>query len=270
MWPTEPAPPNTYRIAVIGNSYVFDDTFFGDSIEGVMERALSSTRVGGRPIWIQPIRMQDTSLHALFDYLDQVVEPLHSYDLVVFLVNNQLFRVEGPAWESVLDARLAKTHKALAADGVEMVAAYHPLGPDEEWDQTTQFPSRQLFAPEHYPQESWQPVAPLAAGSFAVLLAGAVPPTQPARGDQVGTVLQYDYTIQHDRIVSDIRASGTPLIDLFPDFVQNDKTSDHRPLFGTVDLHFSPAGRELVGTLLAERIAPYLRRTSAVTVPSRR
>jgi sugar lactone lactonase YvrE len=60
--------------------------------------------------------------------------------------------------------------------------------------------------------------------------------------------------VTHDRVTSDLRADGLKVIDLWPLFLETAKTSPHVPLYGTIDSHFSEAGRRLVADALAKAL----------------
>jgi hypothetical protein len=76
---------------------------------------------------------------------------------------------------------------------------------------------------------------------------------------RVGGEPTFRYDFSHDRVVQDVKRSGVPLIDLWPDFEAWQKAPNHRPLFGTDDKHLTVAGRELMGKLLVKDLSQFVK-----------
>ena len=209
------APRGRYRIAMIGNSMVWDDTIWDDSIEARLENDLNEE---GRDVWVDPIRVQNTSLHSTFDYIDQVIVPTHRDDLVILFLNHGMFHVEGDDnWENVLLAELPVVARHLREEGIRFAVAFHPMAIDVLWAE--------------------YPLLEINGEGNALVPGGA---------------------IAHDRTMADLRKTGVPILDLWPAFYDAEREPNHRPLYGTDDKHFTEAGRAVAGDAIAKLVVKYL------------
>lgn len=236
---TQRPPPGPVSIAVIGNSFVWSDTTWDDSYAARLETELNGKR---RRAWVQPILIPGVTMPGVLDYLDQVVQPTRQYKLVVFAVNDEVFRTAGSGWKEMITKRLPPVARHLADAGIGLVIAYHPTAGDLVWGElpTRSFPRFMRFEPER--------LISLSASTSPRLARGAA-------SDADSRVPQVEY----HQVLGLLRQSQVPIIDLWPAFINAEKTAGHVPLFGTTDQHFSAAGRQFMGYVLAAELQKYLK-----------
>ncbi len=227
LFPTTDPPSSALRIGVIGNSLVWTDAIWDDSFEGALEDKLQNRL--GRRVWVEGIRMSAVSLPAALDYLDNVVAMTKRYDVVVLLMNHGYFVSDGNGFETLLQSRLPSTAQLLHKAGVRFFVAYLPMDWDLKWGELNPFGTAQRFAPD-------REINPYPVFSLPILLLPS-----------------------YKRVLADLSRAGAPVMDLWPAFIAANKSSGHKPLFGTEDEHFSPAGRRLLGQTLASLLEPYLK-----------
>jgi len=225
LFPSTDPPSGALRIGVIGNSFVWTDAIWDDSLERALEDDLQSRL--DRRVWVEGIRMPAVSVHATLDYLDNVIATTKRYDVVVLLTNQYFFTQEGNGWETLLQSRLPSTAQMLHKAGIRFFVAYHPSADDLAWEESNPLGTAQRFAPDR--EINPYPVP--------------IPITIPS----------------YKQVLADLSRDGAPILDLWPAFIASDKSPYHKPLFGTENGHFSPAGRRLMGQTLASLLEPYFK-----------
>ena len=230
-------PASLTSIAVIGNSFVWHDTMWDDSCEGQLERDLKTYGINA---YIQPIVLPAATLPAIVSYLDQVVRIAHQYQVVVLVVNNDLMRTTGLNWQEVTRSGVTQIAKRLADDGIRLIVAYHPLPGDLIWGElpTYSFPRNVEFA-------SARPAAPIGRSSVG-------------RGGP-GDFQAVPTDVEYARVVAMLRTLRITFVDLWPDFISEEKRADHVSLFGTTDQHFSAEGRAFMGHVLAAALRKHIK-----------
>jgi hypothetical protein len=199
--------------------------------------------------------MPGTSLSTALDYLSNVVAPAHRYDVVVLLLDDQHFVVEGAGWEHVLADRLPRTASDLEADRMRFFVAYHPTSSDlAPWGQTPYPPlfDGGEYGPSFRPPRELPPMpTPTASAGSATAPSHRSAPERTSARSQPAPSSPYPRA----RVDRDLARAGVTFFDLWPAFIAADKAADHRLLFGTVDAHFTPEGRAFTGELLARDLA---------------
>jgi len=217
---------NDYRIAYVGNSSVWYNTSWDDSIEGVLERSLNGARATPRPARI--IGVAGNEKFGVAAQYAEWLAKLGGVNLVVLNLNsgNLLSSFAGAQgnklpptsiWQPQLTARLRDLRRQLARDRVPLVVVTHPFPNEFDWSESAY------------------------------------------------TQLTQDYSYWDDDAVgmatnAAVRASGALLIDLWPKFSAYERQPSHGALFGGDDFHFSRNGRVIVGQWVAqglEQLAPW-------------
>jgi hypothetical protein len=234
LFPSTDPPSGALRIGVIGNSIIWTDAIWDDSLERALEDDLQGRL--GRRVWVEGIRMPAVSVHATLDYLDNVVATTKRYNVVVLLTDQPFFTQEGNGWETLLQSRLPSTAQLLHKAGIRFFVAYHPSADDLAWGESNPFGTAQRFAPDREISPYANPPVP---SNISSNISSNIP--------------------SYRRVLADLSRDGAPIIDLWPAFIAFDKSPYHKPLFGTEDGHLSPTGRRLFGQTLASLLEPYFK-----------
>jgi sugar lactone lactonase YvrE len=210
-----------YRIAFLGNSIVWDNTSWADSIEGVIESKLNADRVMLPPVRVIGIAGNER-VGAAADYAEWLTQ-IGQVNLVVMTLNTgNLWSSFGDklppiaSWQPELTRRLLDLRRQLAAHHVALIVVTHP-----------------------YPFEF---------------------DTAESAYTQVTQDLSYRNGALGKATNDAVVAAGAQLIDLWPKFGEYEQMPTHAALFGGDDAHFSRAGREIVGQWVAqalEQLAPW-------------
>ncbi len=235
LLPTGDAPAGTYNIAFVGNSFIWQNAEWDDSIEAMMERQLSASRASTslhsmklRPS-ILPIAV-GSMISAADQYLQVLNSISHTYDAVVFDVNevtvSQSFNIpeeqvgaRAAEWSDKLADQLRRFRDDLQQKGIPLIVVTHPM-------------PYQLSPTE---------------GAWMVMFRPTMEPDT-----NVG-----------DAINASLQKAGVEVVNLWPDFVTAEKAPDHPPLFMSEDPHFTEHGRAIVATGAAaalERLHPWTKR----------
>jgi hypothetical protein len=223
--------PGDFRIAFVGNSYLWNYVRWSDSIMGIVETHTAPlVRAAHRRLAIEPFVFPGAPLDAEASWIEEVLAQTRAADLVV--VNLNRFSLNGtaglsgrptpeeliahaPQWTQSVTSALRDTRAALRAQGIALVVYTTPL-PDD-------------LSPTE--------------GAWNVLVSGqgqfSVSPTA-----QIGDLMN-----------GAVRAAGVPLLDGWAVFETELRSPDHAPLFGTQDEHFSAHGRAVIANALASFLA---------------
>jgi len=224
-----------YRIAYVGNSAVWYNTEWPDSIEGSIEASLNRDHIlASRAIRVIGIAgneklgvaTQYAEWLAKIGTADLVVLQLNTGNLVSSFADAHGTLPPVSAWEPQMIARLAELRKQLSARGVPLVVVTHPF--PNEFDHAES-------AYTHVTQD----------------YSGA--------NDLTGTAIN-----------DAVRRSGAALIDLWPNFYDYERQPVHAALFGGDDFHFSKNGRMIVGQWVSsalEQLAPWNQKPAGATAP---
>jgi len=227
------ADPHAYRIAFIGNSFLWSYDRWSTSIPGIVEHRLKQNAKPGaqdRKFVVTPYIFPGSPIVAMAGYANVVLGETHAADLVVLNVaTSNLFGMSGlsasatseqiiaaePSWTKQLTESLREADAALRKDGITLVVVTTPL-------------------PENIsPAESlWnrlQSVDGQTTASFQI-------------GDSMNRA---------------VKQSGVAFLDGWSVFEAESRSPQHSALFGTQDIHFSPHGR----AVLANALAAYLEQT---------
>ncbi|MBV9276654.1 MAG: hypothetical protein JOZ97_00300, partial [Candidatus Eremiobacteraeota bacterium] len=217
---------NDYRIAYVGNSSVWYNTGWDDSIEGALERALNAAHATPHPAHV--IGVAGNEKFGVAAQYAEWLAKLGGVNLVLLNLNsgnllssfaagsgNRLPAIS--VWQPQLTARLRDLRRQLARDRVPLVVVTHPFPNEFDWSESAY------------------------------------------------TQLTQDYSYWDDDSVGKatnaaVRASGAQLIDLWPKFSEYERQVSHSALFGGDDFHFSRNGRRIVGQWVAqalEQLAPW-------------
>ena len=230
--------PTEYRIAYVGNSYVYDVTDWPTSIEGVLADRLSSVpsliATGKHPKVVPIIKLANAEIESFADLCAQT----GFYDLVVLNWNlgdvyatyeneHRKPDLAAPDWPAALTHMLVDVNRKLSAKHIGFVVIIHPV-PDG-------------FAPS---EGTWYPIAKQFAPPY---------------------VMAPDATATRE-LVAAVGRSGVPVVDVHPAFAAEERSVAHVPLFGTSDFHFTVRARAIMAETLAARLsemAPWQRGTAA-------
>ncbi len=205
---------STYRIAFVGNSFLWQYTRWSDSIQGIVENALSTAQGAGR-IAVDPYVFPGSAFGADEQYVEVLarggaanfyvlnINPGNIYP-ASDLTNAARLDALAPSWKPQVTATLRKLSHVLEGLHAGLLVYTTPL-----------------------PQN----VSPV-ENAWPQLLSreGQSPPD-----DQLGINLN-----------SAVRESGVNMLDLWTVFAGDLKSPQHLPLFGTSDVHFSYHGRAVV------------------------
>ncbi len=247
--------PDAYRIAMLSNSPIYWSQNDTNSVARYVQSGLARAKAGGKH-GTATVFFRNTfpglAVNISRDILSKGV-----VDCVVLVVNSSFLSIyrSGPS-TSLLDfselvadpvaskpyladlaTDLTKLRATLAAGNVKLVLVAMPF----PWDLG---PSTNLFATEdlhNLERQTWmQP--PYFAG----------PPL-------AANARITDFTIVETRLTAALRATGAPVLDLWPTFRAVEGATPG-VLYPTQDLHFSPMGRKIVGDAIAReliRIKPW-------------
>lgn len=230
-----PAPshaPNTFRVAFIGNSYLWVYDRWEDSIPGMVERRLTrdaSLIASKKRLAVAPYIFPGSPIAAQADWINSVLGETRAADLVVLCVTTSSLNgtpgvptypkrgdvIAGEAqWTAVLTASLRATKDDLRRQGIQLVVVTSPV-PDD--------------------------ISPAELLWRRLLSADGQTDPSSSIGDAMNAA---------------VRASGVQYLDGWSVFEAESRSAQHAALFGTEDEHFSPHGR----TVYAEALANYLSR----------
>lgn len=218
--------PNGYRIAYIGNSFVWTNTHASDSIGGLVQRQLEQdgalAQRGKRPRVIT-VRMSST-FQPLEQYLD-LLATTHAVDAVVLQLNSFFasFSFNIPLgsknlvdraniWQGPMLAHLRKIKTTLKNAGIPLLIVSHPLGDEISLAE--------------------QPYATLESPIIHVSPDGTL-----------------------ERLFNaPISASGAPWLDMWGAFEADLQSAQHKPLFLAIDGHLTPYGEEVMAKGIAAKL----------------
>lgn len=214
------AEPPTVRVALVGNSFAYFHTNYGDSIEGVLERNLTSR--AGRCVMVDAIGI-GSDLNAYRSFLSVYGS---IYDITILQLN-------GTHIEETFGPKPGKNYP-FDYDSAALAAAAPSWGPKltrflSEANATVKAQGHKLLVVEHpYPQDVSS--NEMLWNRFVVEYgAGMLRP-------------QREFYSTFDGA---IRASKMPMLDLWPKF-EAAESQKACALFGTQNVHFSRCGRRLV------------------------
>lgn len=219
--------PTEYRIAYVGNSFIYDVTDWPTSIEGILADRLAAlpslTAIGKHPKVVPIVKLANAQVESFADlcaqtgFYDLVVLNWNLGDVVATYENEQRTpNLDAPDWPGALTRMLIDVNRKLAAKHIGFVVVIHPV------------PS--VFAPS---EATWYPIAK----QFA-------PPYDMAPNPA-----------QTKALIDAVARAGVATVDVHPAFAAEERAADHVPLFGTADFHFTPRARRIIADALADRLA---------------
>ena len=221
--------PQDYHIAFVGNSYIWYDTYWSDSIEGIVQARLAqdaSRRRGGGSIHLIPVIKYSMSQVATWL---QNAAGSGLYQMVVLDLNwgtvessfdgVSLFNIDPARWQSTLTASLSSLNAQLAAKGIPLLVVLHPV---------------------------WFEVSP--SGSYWLIQSYQLQP-----GESIATAM-VDRTEIAQLLTSAVEKSGVPLLDAGPRIQSEERAIHPRLIFGSGDYHFTRYGRSVVAGLIVARL----------------
>lgn len=218
--------PSEYRIAYVGNSYIYDVTDWPTSIEGLLEDQLSSvaslTAAGKHPKVVPVIKLANAEIESFADlcaqtgFYDAVVLNWNLGDVYATYENERRTPDLAAAdWPDALTRMLVDVNRKLSAKHIAFVVVIHPV-PDG-------------FSPS---EGTWYPIAKQFAPPYVM-----APDVSAAR-----------------RLVAAVARSGVPTVDVHAAFTAEERAADHVPLFGTSDFHFTVRARQIIAAALVTRL----------------
>jgi len=221
--------PDYYRIAFIGNSFAFSNTRWNDSIQGLIEQHLNAER--GKMKIPKPVKLIAVSplrnLPATEDYVANVLSQ-GIVDTVILQLNEGTVAATFPwsgvdfpgycaLWQPPFYASLRRMDRTLRSSHTRFIVVINP------------------YYAELTPLEN----------TYSDDFLGAY-------GTPGSGYLFWHTNAMHGPLRDVVQRSGVAFLDLFRSFVEAEGSAGRRPLYGTVDLHFSPAGRALVAKSVSE------------------
>jgi len=219
-----------YHIAFVGNSYIWYDTQWSDSIQGIMQSDLASD-----PFWQNAKQSAPRVIPIVKVSIGQVGKFLESaaqsglYQMVILDLNWGTiaisfagvtpFRPDPALWQNQLSDSLRAIHRRLSQKHIPFLVVTHP----------TPF--------EVSPSESeWLVMTyePKANEDLAAEMSGR---------SQFSTALNAAVT-----------KAGVPLLDLTPLISAQDRSLSPHPIFGAGDYHFTQYGRRIIGDAIAQKL----------------
>ena len=225
----ERADPKTFRVALVGSSYVWFDQPWNESIPGMLERLVNAKRsAGSREIKIYPVMRLGLPNLAALSLIDNELAS-GNVDMVVWDVTTygQITKDDGArtiypvGFEAPLAKALTETERDLGASHVVFVAAVHPGAGD---------------LPDEY--------------AYARFVKGT-PDDHPDTADLRDPAVIQDY---HDRTAAALKSANVATVDLWPAFLSELQATQRMPLFNTWDHHLTPEGRRIVAAGLVDPI----------------
>jgi DNA-binding beta-propeller fold protein YncE len=219
------APPNTYRVAVVGNSVVFHNVLWPQSIPGKIEESLRQAGLRKAP-YVTCIRVNAASIKVLRSVIDNHLSDGEA-DLVLLVVD--LFVRESALsshpelrkdarWKVEDVSDLRAINAALAKSNTRFMVVYLPA-------------ARSVFGLEG---------AAESAGADALLDTPLA-----ARGDRIPDL----------EIETAWASAGTRFLSLRDSMVAYERSANHLPLYYTRDIHPSPEGQAFAGDEIARELA---------------
>jgi hypothetical protein len=222
-----PAAPNEreYRIGIVGNSMIWSNQAWHESIAGETEDMLDAAPHGNRIPRVFPIMRLGICSPAMLDLIDAELSTGIVDMVVLDLTTYGQDGGDGFAgycfdnnWSTTLKAHLVETAATLKKQGIGFLVLNFP-GPTDLPDE---------FAYFRIPKG----------------------PTAETGTQNVLSNIQ----LFHDAIQSVLSDSGVPTLDLWPAFLQAYGSADRVPLFNVWDHHLTPFGRKLLASQLAKRL----------------
>lgn len=212
---------HAYRVALLGNSYVWTNVPWGKSIAGVIEAKIESDpqfKASGRGITIFPLRKDGMRFDAEASYAQSVLGS-GLFDYVVlfiptygqFTLRGDLQVVSDPAYAHRMADSLKTVNAAISSTGGHALAVLHPGA----FDMPNEMTYRKFFENVRDPG---------------------------------------DVERHYEEAKAAVKRSGVDMLDLWPQFFALDSRADNQSLFGAWDHHFTYLGNRIVGESIANRI----------------
>lgn len=210
-----------YRVALLGNSYVWTNVPWGKSIAGVIEAKIESDlrfKASGRKIKVFPLRKDGMRFDAEASYAQSVLGT-GLFDYVVlfiptygqFTLHGDLQVVSDPAYSLRMADSLKAVNVAVSSGGGHTLAVLHPGA----FDMPNEMTYRKFFESVRDPG---------------------------------------DVERHYEEAKAATKRSGVDTLDLWPQFFALDSRADNQSLFGAWDHHFTYLGNQIVGESIANRI----------------
>ncbi|HZO95354.1 MAG TPA: hypothetical protein VFB22_16520 [Candidatus Baltobacteraceae bacterium] len=227
-----PASPSLYRVAFVGNSYLWNYDRWSDSILSRVGRRLATDpglRAAHKHVEIAPYVFPGSPFSAQAQWIQNILGETHAADLIVMeIATSTLYGTAGlsasptgaeviadaPAWSKVVTDSLRATNEELRKDGIRLIVVTSPV-------------------PENIsPSE--------------LLWRRLISPTDP-QADPTSVI--------GEEINAAVRTAGVPFFDEWAVFDAESRSANHVALFGTEDEHFSQHGRDVYADALAAYLA---------------
>jgi len=221
--------PSKYRIALVGNSNIWFDQAWHESVPGKLQDALNSSRtVDAKAFQVFPIMRYGLTPLASLDLIDETFSSGAVDTVVLDLTTYGQIISEGdansafaPGFDTKLRDELKIVDGHLRQANVTFLVVVAP-GPAD--------------FPDEFVYRRLEKGSPEFGGD-----------TSPYR--DAGQVQQ-----MHDVIESAVTQSGVHSLDLWPRFLRAYASTDRKPLFRSWDHHMSAAGRNLIVEAIANRL----------------
>jgi len=218
--------PDDYRIAYLGNSFVWTNAHLNDSIGGMVQRRLEQDRalagLGKHP------RVITVRLGSKFDPLEQylgVLASTRAVDAVVLQLNSffasETFNIPlgsrnlvrlAQTWQGPTLAHLRKLRDGLRNAGIALLIVSQPLGDEIS----------------------------MAEQPYATIISPLIHVSPDGRLEQLFN--------------APISASGAPWLNMWSVFDADLRSPQHQPLFLAVDGHLTPYGNEVMAGSIAQKL----------------
>lgn len=210
-----------FRVAIVGNSYVWTNVPWHRSLAGILEQTLTSSSQRAKKkarVEVYPIRQDGVRANAEIAYAQQMLtNSLFNYVVVMvptygqFTLAGDLKISTDPPYTNDLKIGLTKLGASMKGNGQHLLVVLFPGA----FDMQNEMSYRKFF-------ESWR---------------------------DPGEVQRH-----YLRALAAVRSSGADYLDLWPRFYALDASATNKPIFGAWDHHFTYFGNAIVAKALAAHL----------------
>ncbi|HEX5274967.1 MAG TPA: hypothetical protein VFW34_06800 [Candidatus Rubrimentiphilum sp.] len=231
------ADPETYQVAFVSNSAAFYDALGPDSIEGTIERHLNALRHQNaltKPVRVYAIPVSSSNLASAAQYIEDVLGQ-GQFSLIIWSLNSHMFLNDFTGWQARLP-QMTPSKEALWRRTIIGVS-----------DHLKRMGTKLLVTDQ-----------PLGGQvGFAENAVGRDNATLDLDEPFRDALQRVDYAYAVNKEIERFLASlGLRYLPTYEKFLAVERRA-HRPLYPADDFHFSVAGNEFFGTLLANYLSEW-------------
>jgi hypothetical protein len=232
--PPEISNPASKNVFIVGNSYIWANSVWDDSWEGLLEKHL---RAAGKNFTIYPILAGATPESVTFDYIKGTLADLPHVDRVIFMMNVGVADASGANWRSTYVLGLRQVRDALAKNATKFSVIIVPTPYDFDWQEL--------------------PVVRYLRGDTSLCLAKDNSLATFYDDDPIRCLTRGEAeSLVYRDMLSATRESGVEFSDLAPYFLADARQAVHQMMFGTSEGHASDHGRAVMADAMFSVLAP--------------